>query len=136
MKMELSESSFLTWDPETNHLKAQLDPDGVFEVNVNDRCLFVEKEGFCVAYASTLLHIDEDGVRIQNGDAKAQLTPEFLRMTYNIYNIQLNNEEVSIHCDKSKINLSQNEIKLQVGPMTLTLSPLGLTLNGREVLVA
>lgn len=136
MKMELSASTSLTWTPETGYAKLQLDPDGVLEVDVDGRFLIVEKMGCVISYGAHFLRVEDEGLQLQNDKAKLEITPEFFRMTYNIYAMQLSDDGVLISCNKNKIHMNQEEIQLQVGAMTLTLSETGLNLNGHEVLVA
>lgn len=136
MKMELSASTSLTWNLPKEELKLQLDPEGLFEVDVDGRYFVLEPMGCVISYGAHFLRVEDEGIQLQNDKAKLQITPEFLCMTYNIHTMQLSDNEVSISCDKNKIHMDKEEIKLQVGSMALVLSSTGLTLNGQEVLAA
>lgn len=135
-RLTLSATSSLTWNSQKDELKLQLDPEGLFEVDVDGRYFVLEPMGCVISYGSHLLRVEDEGIQLQNDKAKMVLNDEFIAMTYNIYNIKLSNEEILISCDKNKIHVNKDEIQLQVGAMTLALSETGLTLNGHEVLVA
>lgn len=113
LKVELSKDNHLTWNADKDYLKLKLSEEGVFEVEIDDRWIIFEKEGFTFHQKDTEVHIEDGHIRFRNDDNQ----------------INIDKNGVHIATPDASFSLKKDQIVFKTGAQTLKLTSSGLFLN-------